>query len=527
MANDLHTETVPEIQEFRTLVDVSPIGIGVADMRGNLLYYNAAMLSPGGWERVDIEKMKNVGNLYFDAQQRQKILGDAAKNGIVDGVEVKFRKKDGGFYPAQMSLKKIQFQGQDCWLAIVKDISEMSRSEQERVILISELEKNYKAMLNVLEDLDNEKLVAESERRKYLVILENIGDGVIVVNNDGITILMNKAAEVMLGYTLKDLLNKKYINIVEMENEKGEKILIKDRCLTNALEKRETMRSEYVCVRKNKTKFFIDIINTPIQLEKNVYGVVMVFRDITKQKEIDKAKSEFVSLASHQLRTPIGIAKWYLEAVKNDTYFKKFPATLREYVDEVYNNNERVLALVRDLLSVSRIDQGRVKDNPHNVDINELMESIVNEMKILAKKRNIKLELKVKIKQSTNIFIDAARLREVVENLIMNALQYNKPNGSVTVTLSKLKSDVIKITVQDTGIGIPVDDINKLFFKFFRSEKGTATNAEGSGLGLYVAKSYVTAWGGDISVESKVGEGSTFTVTLPNKFQKNEEVQEK
>ena len=138
-------------------------------------------------------------------------------------------------------------------------------------------------------------------------------------------------------------------------------------------------RTTYYFVHKDKGKFPVGLPPRPIRLEGKIIGAIEVFRDISKEQEIDKAKTEFVSIASHQLRTPLGISKWYLEAAKTEGYLDHLPKAGKDYFEEVYKSNERVLQVVRELLSVSRIDQGRVKNDPKPIDAVQLVKDIVSE----------------------------------------------------------------------------------------------------------------------------------------------------
>ena len=188
----------------------------------------------------------------------------------------------------------------------------------------------------------------------------------------------------------------------------------------------------------------------------------------------------------------------------------------QDYFGEITRSNERVISLVSDLLSVSRIDQGRVKNTPKLVDISEIVTDIVKQMQIPARSKEITLRLTMKQQKLPVINIDLIRLREVVENLIANAIEYTKTGGNVDVVMGKDNGDIL-LSVKDTGIGISSADLKKVFTKFFRSEKAVAQNPEGSGLGLYVVKSYVEGWGGKVSIESVDGKGSTFSISLPIK----------
>lgn len=372
-----------------------------------------------------------------------------------------------------------------------------------------------KAMLNVMEDLEEAKELIEIEKVKDDAMLASIGEGLIAVDNEGQVMIMNRVAEDLLGYSIRDLKGKKLTNLI-LEDEAGNLIPLGKRPTTIALSSGKITKVAYFFVRKDKTRFPIAITATPIKLDGKAIGLVEIIRDVTHELEIDRAKSEFVSLASHQLRTPLGIMKWYLEALAAEAYFKAAPRAVHDYFDEISRSTERVLALVRDLLSVSRIDQGKVKNVAKQVDLTAVVGAIVKQMQIVAQQKKIKLNLKMESKDPIVIKLDTTRFHEVVENLIGNAVEYTSEKGSVEVRVTK-ERDSVAITVTDTGIGISAQDQKKLFTKFFRAENAVARNAEGSGLGLYVVKSYVEGWGGKISVKSVLGKGSTFAITLPIK----------
>jgi PAS domain S-box-containing protein len=371
--------------------------------------------------------------------------------------------------------------------------------------------RTERALLNVMEDLAMEKAKDEA-------ILASIGEGVIVTDEEGKVTVMNRTAEELLGYKSTEFLGKKLSKALNLYDRNDAVVPFPERplqtTLTTGKSSSPTAATTYLYARKDGTKFPVAIMVTPVIFNKEIVGTIEVFRDITREQAIDKAKTEFVSLASHQLRTPLGIVKWYLEALANEEYLKKAPAAIQNYLGEIYKSNERVLCLMRNLLSVSRIEQGRVKNEPKMVDIKKLVTEIVGQMQIIAQKRQVVLALTVPDQKIPGINIDELRLHEVVENLVVNAIEYTQPAGTVGVMVRR-EDDTLLIGVKDTGIGISAADQKNLFTKFFRSEKAVGQNPEGSGLGLYLVKSYVEGWGGKVTVESSEGEGSTFTVSLP------------
>ncbi|HUC90119.1 MAG TPA: PAS domain S-box protein [Patescibacteria group bacterium] len=405
----------------------------------------------------------------------------------------------------------------------LRDIRQRKKFEKETKRRALELEQHKKALLNLMDDWSTEKTKLEEAKAKDEAILSSVGDGLFVIDMEGKIILVNRAFEEMLGWKLTEVKGEAFAKVVPSEDSKGCRISPDKHPMSIVLATGQEITSlgsgpSYYLIRKNKTKFPIAYKETVVKLGDKTIGVVGVFRDVTKEKEIDKAKTEFVSVASHQLRTPLGIVKWYLEVLQEESYIRHAPRTLRTYLDEIYKGNERVIALVRDLLSVSRIDQGLNKANPQSTDIIRLLKGVMDEMSVVSRKNKIKLHLAIEEPESLPaVCVDPLRLHEVLENLITNAIGYNHPGGSVEVAISRQAKDFLKIDVKDTGIGISDTDQKKLFTKFFRSAAGTTHKAEGSGLGLYVAQSYAKDWGGNINVQSEKGKGSVFSITLPIK----------
>lgn len=404
----------------------------------------------------------------------------------------------------------------------IRDITNRKKAEEaiearkkELEVLTKSQEETKKAMLNVMEDLETAKATIELEKAKDEAMLVSIGEGLIAVDNNRHVTIINKSAEKILGLKLKEVRGKE-ITSLPLENEEGELLPIEKRPTQIALSTAKMVSGIYYFVRKDKTRLPISVVVTPIILKGKIIGAIDTFRDITRELEIDKAKSEFVSLASHQLRTPLGIIKWYLEALYEEDYFKKAPKEVQKYFDEIQKSNERVLSLVRDLLSVSRIDQKRVKNTPEPANLVEIVKGVVKQMQIVADMKKIKLKLTIQENIVSNISIDILRFHQVIENLLGNAIEYTPIGGFVNVAVKKA-NNILQISIKDTGIGISASDSKKLFTKFFRGEKAIKYNPEGSGLGLYVVKSYIEAWGGKVEVFSIEDKGSTFTISLPMK----------
>lgn len=389
----------------------------------------------------------------------------------------------------------------------------INQKTKELELKVLNLEETKKAMLNVMEDLEQTRIILQVEKAKDEAMLASIGEGLIAVDGKRKILLVNNAAQEMLQWKADEVIGQELTSL-PLADMDGNILPADKRPTIKALTKNEQVQGNYIFIRKDKTSLPISITVTPIILKGRTIGAIDTFHDITREREVDKAKSEFVSIASHQLRTPLGIIKWYLEVLEEDSHYKKLPKTTQGYITEIYKNNERVLSLMRELLSVSRIDQGQIKNVPKPVDLIQIVNRIVERMQVLATKKKVALSLNIPDQKIPTINIDIIRFQEVIENLIVNAIEYTKASGSVRVNIEKQGNTLI-IMIKDTGIGISTKDQKRLFTRFFRSEKAIGFNPEGSGLGLYVAKAYVEAWGGKISTTSVEGKGTTFTISLP------------
>jgi signal transduction histidine kinase len=241
-------------------------------------------------------------------------------------------------------------------------------------------------------------------------------------------------------------------------------------------------------------------------------GLAMIF-DITEQKLLDQQKTEFVSLASHQLRTPLATAKWYTEMLISGDIGEISPKQ-KEYLERLHMANEEMIDLVDVLLNVSRIEMGTLAIDKKLINVQELTESVLAELSMEIEKKEIHIEKKYN-NNLQSVKTDSKLLRIIIQNLIGNAVKYTARGGSVSVVFEESLINGKKIIVSDTGIGIPKEDQDKIFTKLFRAENvRKLENVSGTGLGLYLVKSIVNSMGGDISFESEENKGSVFTIKL-------------
>lgn len=227
---------------------------------------------------------------------------------------------------------------------------------------------------------------------------------------------------------------------------------------------------------------------------------------------LDEAKSDFISVAAHQLRTPLSAIKWIMHMLENDEF--KDASERSEFIKKASQSTDRMIGLVNDLLEVDHIQSGKDKFIFSNVDIANLLDSLYSELNELAVNRNI--VLKINVPKNLIVKGDITKLRALLQNLIENSIKYTLPEGSVFVTVTD-EGESVKLIVKDTGIGIPENQKINIFSKFFRAQNALKMETVGSGLGLFIAKQIVDRHGGKMTFESKVGEGTSFIVILPKK----------
>ncbi|MCX6712077.1 MAG: ATP-binding protein [Candidatus Vogelbacteria bacterium] len=363
---------------------------------------------------------------------------------------------------------------------------------------------------------------------KNEAILASIGDGLIVTNEAGNIALVNEATEKMLGVKINEIIGKSNSAIFPMEDEKGEIIPIEKRPMTTALAGGSTTTTtttttglSYYYKRLDGTKFPVSLSVTPVILDGKIIGAIDIFRDITKEKDIDKVKTEFVSLASHQLRTPLSAINWYTEMLLNGDA-GVINDEQRKYLGEVSIGNKRMVALVNALLNVSRLDLGTFIIEPEPTDITAMIKSVLDELRPQITTKKLKLTETYDPKVPTQFSSDQKLLRMVFQNLLSNAVKYTPEAGSVAVSLVPKGSELV-FSVADSGMGIPASQKDKIFSKLFRADNARESDSEGTGLGLYIVKSVIEQSGGKVWFESVESKGSTFFVSLPLSGMKKKE----
>ncbi|PIR58022.1 MAG: hypothetical protein COU71_00845 [Parcubacteria group bacterium CG10_big_fil_rev_8_21_14_0_10_38_31] len=341
-------------------------------------------------------------------------------------------------------------------------------------------------------------------------IIRSMGDSLIVLSPDAKITKVNQATLDLLGYKGEELLDTQAEKVIGAE---AAQAIFMGAGLKKLLEKGFIKDIEISLKSKSGEDIPVSISGSIIKNESDdISGIVVVAKDMRIFKEVEKAKSEFISIAAHQLRTPLSAIKWTMQMLM-DGDFGKLNEEQEKAISEGNLANDRMVALIADLLNVSRIEEGRFALKPTPVKLDQLIEEIITSLNIKADKKGVNLSY-MKTVELPTINVDREKIYIVLENLIENAIKYTPAGGKVIVETSNVK-DNLDIKIKDTGMGILATEKDNMFKRFFRGSNAKKKNTDGSGLGLYIAKNIVEKHNGRIWFESVEDEGTTFFVRLP------------
>ena len=493
--------------------------VSITDSRGSIVYANDTFIKVSKYSYEELIGQNH--RILKSGSQPDSMFDDLWKtisSGKVWRGEIKNRAKDGSYYWVDTSIAPILDASgvPERYIAVRFLITEKKNSEEDIIKQNEELEKTKRVMLNVLEDVQEERSRAESlasELEKFKIALDGTSDHVVITDSNGIALYANAGLERITGFSPEEVLGKK-VGTKELWGGKMSPEFYEGLWRTIKIEKKPFV-GEITNKRKDGTPYQALSSISPIM---NKHGVLEFFigieRDITKEKEIDSAKTEFVSLASHQLRTPLSAINWYTEMLLSEDA-GAITDMQREYLGEVSRGSRRMVELVNALLNVSRIELGTFAVQPEPTDVVELARDVINELKskILEKKLHIE---EAYVENLPKMMVDPKLTRIVFQNLLTNAVKYTPEEGKISISIAMSADETMfTIAVSDTGYGIPKEDQSRIFTKLFRASNIREKETDGTGLGLYIIKSIVEHSGGTVTFESEEGKGTTFTLTLP------------
>ncbi len=354
--------------------------------------------------------------------------------------------------------------------------------------------------------LDSTLVEISSEKSKLDAIISNMADGLMALDDHGFIVLYNKAVLKLLkardieiyGSNINDLL---IYTGISLPLATIKKCVFDDSKKSN--EKHITLNvSEDKILRVSPAYYSDDA--------KKQTGFILVFQDITDAQRLDNMRRDFVANVSHELKTPITTIKTYAETLSSGIVSE--PEMVAEFLNTIEKEADRMTSLVRDLLQLSHFDFKKAKWNFEHLSVNEIIKESLEHLKIYYHEKHQNMNF---VSDSSPIILaDRSKIKQVILNILSNAIKYTPEDGSVDISVN-IVDKFVDISIKDDGIGIPEDDIDHIFERFYRVDKGRSRQQGGTGLGLSIAKDIVEAHGGNIHAFSKLNEGSTFVIKLP------------
>lgn len=362
--------------------------------------------------------------------------------------------------------------------------------------------------------------------REFSVAMQNISNSIVITSYDGTIEYVNEAFRKNTGYTEKDALGQ---NARMLQAYDPNSSVYKE--ITKTIRAGKVWEGELQNKRKNGTIFWEKVNMSPIFLDDGSFQkFITVKADITKEislqenlktsyeklKELDKKKDEFISIASHELRTPMSVIKGYaslmIEGAMGEITDKQ-----KDFLKKIFENSNQLIALVNDMLDLAKLESGSMEFSFEAVNIYDFTKEMESEFHEMYSKKNIHISSSTRLGKGLEIKADKNNLKRVYTNLLSNAFKFSPESSKVHISIEKYarSNRFIQVLIKDSGIGIPEDKINSIFERFQQATNHLQRDYEGTGLGLAIVKDIISKFGGHISVKSQEGKGSTFIFTLP------------
>lgn len=366
------------------------------------------------------------------------------------------------------------------------------------------------------------------------ILIQSIADGIIVIDKVGNVSLINKKACEIVGWSVKEALGFDGVAVLNiMQDSKSLKSVdFVNHPFRKVLGSQKDYSATVEILSKDSQKRYISLVISPIvpPHHSNIIGAIAVLRDVSQEKKQEQQRAEFISTASHEMRTPVAAIEGYLALAMNDKV-STIDSKAREYLNKAHSSTQHLGKLFQDLLTSAKAEDGRLTSHPTAVEMRDFIEKLSQDLHFSAEKKGLEVELIMNTPHSGTtdttattsylqnvepvyyVMVDPDRIREVITNVFDNAVKYTD-SGKVSLGLTG-DEKIIQIFVKDTGPGIPKEDLKHLFQKFYRVDNSATRTIGGTGLGLFICQKIVELYGGTIWAESEVGKGSTFFINLP------------
>ncbi len=367
----------------------------------------------------------------------------------------------------------------------------------------------------------------QDETQKFKVIVDSIDDGVVLIDDQGVTQLINPGGSVICGWPSAEAAGIDAKAVLQLVNDKGEWLDDADNPLVQVFSSAASVQGDNVfLMTRDKQQIPIRLNVSPLlDADKKVTAAVAIFSNVSQQRAAEQQRADFISTASHEMRTPVAAIEGYLALAMNEKV-STIDSRARGYIEKAHSSTQHLGQLFQDLLTSAKAEDGRLTSHPVVVELGEFLEQLTADLRLVAEKKELSMEFSVGsntinatkegqkvVRPLYYVLVDPDRLREVITNLFDNAVKYTS-EGKVSVGLTG-NDQVVQCFVRDTGPGIPAADLPHLFQKFYRVDNSSTRTVGGTGLGLFICRKIVELYGGRIWAESEVGKGSSFYINLP------------
>ncbi|MBD2137032.1 response regulator [Anabaena sp. FACHB-1237] len=500
---------------YHKLVEVYPDGIFIVQ-QGNFVFLNSATLGLFGVSTKAELLGKSIMNFVQEGYQIQiqDHLQSVLRNQqSITLHEVEFIKLDKTVIDVQIVMAPLRYKGVESIQIIARDITGRKQTELALQKAKNELElrvaERTAELIAVNYQLQIEQEALRISQTRFQGILSIADDAIISIDNDQKITLFNQGAEKIFGYNAEDVIGKSLDLLLPLRFVQAHHNYVDDFGKTNNSARRMGERREIFGRRQDGSEFAAEASISKLDVgAESVYTVIL--RDITERRQIEKMKDEFVSVVSHELRTPLTSIHGSL-GMLNSGLLPTNSEQGRRLLQIATDSTERLVRLINDILDIERIESGKVKMEKEICNLSDLINSALNVMQSLADKVNVNLSIS---SLPVKIWADPDRIVQVFTNLLSNAIKFSVA-GSTVYLIVEQQEDQLLVTVKDSGRGIPADKLHSIFERFQQVDSSDSRNHDGTGLGLAICKSIVQQHDGSIWVESVLGSGSSFYLTLP------------
>jgi protein-histidine pros-kinase len=473
--------------KFQSLLETAPDAIVIVNRDGNITIVNAQTEKLFGYSRAELlgkpvevlipERIREAHparRADFFAEPRVRAMGS--------GLELSGLRKNGSEFPIEISLSPLDTEA-TLVSAAIRDISDRKKAEE-----------------------------------RFKDLLESAPDAMVIVNKDGRIVLINAQTERLFGYTRQELVGQ-WVEILVPDRFRRSHSRHRTGFFADPRPRGMGIGLELFGVRKDGTEFPIEISLSPLKTDGGTL-VSSAIRDITERKQLawrmleaNRLKTEFLANMSHELRTPLNAIIGFAALMYKGKVGPLSPEH-REYVGDILTSSRHLLQLINDVLDLAKVESGKMEFRPEEVDLAQLTTEVRDILRGLAAKKRLRVEIDVD-EAARKVVVDAARVKQILYNYLSNAIKFTPEGGRIFVRVASESPSLFRIDVEDTGVGIPSEQLGKLFVEFQQLDASAAKRHQGTGLGLALTKRIVEGHGGRVAVRSTPGHGSTFSAVLP------------